>query len=81
MEKKKRPCQVKGEWINNPNDCTGFMQKEFKGLFHQWANESQVINENGQKKIHSVSNTVGIVEDENGQIHMIKPEDIIFTDK
>ena len=65
----------------NGGGCSIETQKPFEGLFHQWANESQVITENGQKKIHSVSNTVGIVEDENGQIHMIKPEDIIFTDK
>lgn len=81
MEKKKRPCTVKRAIIPFHNNEVEISRNEFNGLFHQWANESHIINENGQKKIHSVSNTVGIVEDEHGQIHMVSPSDIIFTDK
>lgn len=82
MEKKKRPCKVKKKIIYGDNGgCNALVRDGFNGLFHKWGSESHVIHENGQKKIHSVANTLGIVEDENGQIHMIPPEDIIFTDR
>jgi len=50
--------------------------KTIKALFHKWGTE--IIS----KGIDGViSGTVGIVEDENGQIHTVNPEYIKFTDK
>ena len=47
------------------------------GWFHVWGNRSNYV---GQKET-VVENTVGLVEDEHGQMFVVMPEDIIFNRK
>lgn len=83
-KKKKRPVVVKTRiWHDGKNneDCTaystpGWHDLEFKGLFHQWGEEAEHDNINGFGNF-----TIGIVEDENGQIHTVNPNHIQFTDR
>jgi len=75
MKKRKRPCEVDSRRLEGKG-CEHLVGKYFKGIFHKWGTE--IIS----KGIDGViSGTVGIVEDENGQIHTVNPEYIKFTDK
>lgn len=66
-----RPCYIKNYKTGN----------EEKALFHGWTHESRVkpgmlIGETGGQ----VESTFGIVEDENGSVLMVDPNDIRFCD-
>lgn len=72
MEKRKRPCQVKTRRY-----AGGKMEDlEFEGLFHEWGNEAEDGGEHGFGNF-----SVGIIEDESGQVHTVNPNHIKFTDK
>jgi hypothetical protein len=79
MEKRKRPCQVDTKkWVpsdESPNGIGHHEKSIFKGLFHEWGQEAVETNEQGFGNF-----TVGIVEDESGQVHTVNPNDIKFLD-
>lgn len=68
--KKQRTCEVEG--------------KDGLFLFHCWSQVSEIVPPSLMIGGHSggvFSNTYGIVEDEDGQVHRVQPEKIRFTDK
>jgi hypothetical protein len=80
MEKRKRPCEViTTKWIEagkSPNGRPYNKKMQFNALFHEWGQEA--VEDNGQ----GFGNfTVGIVEDEDGQVHTVNPNHIKFLDK
>lgn len=53
-------------------------------LFHCWSQVSEIVPPSMMIGGHSggvFSNTYGIVEDEDGQVHRVQPEKIRFTGK
>jgi hypothetical protein len=72
MSIKKRPCRVTTKrWVERKKE-----DLIFDGLFHDWGNEAVDSGENGFGNF-----TVAIVEDPNGQVHTVNPNDIKFLDK
>jgi len=74
--KKKRPCHVKTKRFELTDEKRGWINVEYNGLFHEWGNEAVEAGETGFGNF-----TIGIVEDETGQIHTINPNHIKFTDR
>lgn len=77
MAKKKRPCEFNKRTLIPPKERT--FNKMFditkeKGMFHQWGKDIQE-DDGGASEF-----SVGIVEDHQGNIHLISPNDIQFTD-
>lgn len=75
MEKKKRRVKVNTKkWIK-PEGCNAgkWIDFEFEGMFHCWGNEAVEAGESGFGNF-----TIGIVEDQDGQIHTINPNHIKF---
>lgn len=73
MDKKKRPCDVNSFIWNSEKK-----QREslvFSGLFHEWGKEIVEYTDSSE------TFTVGIIEDESGQIFTVNPNCIKFTDK
>lgn len=91
MKENLRPCiinipEITGKYRTEGNSViqTRVVREAetHKGYFHTWAHESYVTNgfvvgtTAGQ-----VSSLYGIVEYEDGTVHKVEPECIIFTDK
>lgn len=78
MNKKKRPCKFRHRKLlthsERVNQKKIFSFEDVNGLFHQWGTNIQE-HENG-----AVQFTVGIIEDETGQIHEVIPNDVRFID-
>lgn len=85
-ENKKRPVLVKTKrWTDGrrgdndkfPNhEIPGFVPVEYKGIFHQFGTDLEISSDN-----EFGNQTVAIIEDEDGQIHMVNPTSIKFLDK
>lgn len=75
MENKKRKCIVNTKKYEVPRNggCGCWVGKEFEGMFHCWGNEAVEAGESGFGNF-----TIGIVEDQDGQIHTINPNHIKF---
>lgn len=74
MEKRKRPVEVKTFVWDNEHRMN--IPLNFKGLFHEWGVESEF------EDVHGFGNyTVGIVEDDFGQIFTVNPNHIQFLDR
>lgn len=84
VENALRPCKVKFRIPDEKKPYTFKKEPEIKNaLFHTWAHESSVVPESplaGGHKGGVVSYTVGIVEFEDGTVHMLSPECITFID-
>lgn len=85
-----RPCVVKiGELPRTVRNATGECSREVlkeaeihKGYFHTWANEQYVTNGYLVGTVAGqMSSLYGVVEYEDGTVHRIDPECIIFTDR
>ncbi|MDE7327958.1 MAG: hypothetical protein K2N63_17050 [Lachnospiraceae bacterium] len=85
-----RPCVVKiGELLRTVRNATGECSREVikeaeihKGYFHTWANEQYVTNGYLVGTVAGqMSSLYGVVEYEDGTVHRIDPECIIFTDR
>lgn len=74
-EERKKLNEAKLYYANSEHRDRFYDVKKSKGLFHQWGLEI----EEGETEISSY--TIGIIEDENGQIHTPKASDVKFLDK
>lgn len=69
MEKRKRPVF----WRPNRNPGST-LPHVVTGLFHRWADVDG-------KRIDQPTRTVGLVEDDFGEIHQVNPDDLKFRDR
>ena len=90
QEKSLRPCIVKDNGIVKETRCAnGKLKKEklveyetYKGLFHTWGidacvNNAYLIGMSGGQ----FSSLYGVVEFEDGTVHKVDPESIVFIDR
>lgn len=73
MEKRKRPVEFTTGHAQTRIEAEQL--EKHKGLFHQWGVESE------EHETNFGVWTVGIIEDENGQVHNVPPHRIKFLDR
>lgn len=90
IQKELRPCIVKvGEITKRKCSINGVSKtnvikeaETHKGYFHTWGSEQYVTNGCLVGTVaEQVSSFYGVVEYEDGSVHKVDPESIIFTDR
>lgn len=79
MSIKKRPCifhvnrLIKDEFKRKMTAEPKYEEIQMTGLFHQWGEEAEELGVNGFGNF-----TIGIVEDDEGQVYTVNPNNIKF---